>query len=305
MKNELPGALIRSPHSEFTDKVFYVDQGKRHWIRTGEWLERNGFTWPNDVVDVEPRVLYAFLNGGPAPFRDHTDIGQPDLSSLDLRDIAASRLQGSGIEFGAGASPFPVPLTCNVKFADPFPYAALKAAMYPGQHPHELVRPDYVTDIKTLAGIPDASVDFIIGCHVIEHTNNPLRAIRECYRALRVGGSLVLVVPDMTKTFDNMREQTTLAHLIEDYERPSSERDRTHYIEFYSTAFTVPAEFTPDQYAGMKLAESGDIHYHCWTYESFNDVVDWSVRRDGWTISWSHSTLAGPENIEFYYVLTK
>lgn len=305
MKKTLPGVLLRSPPSEFGDKVFYVDRGCRHWVRDGEWLKRNGFNWPADVVDVAPEILYCFLNGGGAPICNRTDLSNPNLSSVDVREIAAAHLRGTGLEFGAGASPFPVPLECNVRFADAFSYESLKTGMYPGQLAHNLIRPDYVTDIKTLAGIPDTSLDFIIACHVIEHTNNPIAAIDSCYRALKPGGSLVLVVPDMTKTFDSKRALTALAHLIEDYEMPSLERDRAHFEEFYTKAFEIPADAILLDYVSLKQAEGCDLHYHTWTFESFGELIDWHVRKTGWTMDFSHPTLPGSENIEFYFVLTK
>lgn len=305
MKKTLPGVLIRSSLSEFGDKVFYVDKGCRHWVRDGEWLKRNGFNWPTDVIDVAPEIIYGFINGGNAPIYNRSDLGNPNLSSVDVREIAAANLQGTGVEFGAGASPFPVPLGCNVRFADAFSYESLKAGMYPGQEAHNLICPDYVTDIKTLVGIPDASLDFIIACHVIEHTNNPLAAIDSCYRALKPGGSLVLVVPDMTKTFDSKRTLTTLAHLIEDYQSPSPQRDREHYEEFYTKAFEIPADAILFDYVSRKQAEGGDLHYHTWTYDSFRELVDWHAKKTRWTIEFSHPTLRGSEDIEFYFVLTK
>lgn len=305
MEKTLSGQLLRSQASEFGDRVYYVDKGRRHWVRDGEWLKRHGFNWATDVVDVAPEILYCFLNGGIAPINNLSDLKNPNLSSVDLREIAASNLHGTGVEFGAGASPFPVPLGCNVRFADAFSYESLRAVMYPGQQAHDLIRPDYVTDIKTLAGISEASLDFIVACHVIEHTNNPIAAIDSCYRALKPGGSVVLVVPDMTKTFDSKRDLTTLTHLIEDYEMPSLERDRGHYEEFYSKAFDRPAGSNLQEYAAQKQAEGGDIHYHTWTYESFEGLVDWCVQKQGWTVEFRHPTLPGPDNIEFYFVLTK
>lgn len=301
----LPGRLMRSQTSEFGDRVYYVDKGRRHWVRDGEWLTRNGFNWSADVEDVGPEVLYGFINAGIAPIKSRLDLETPNLSSVDLREIAASHLRGTGMEFGAGASPFPVPLGCNVRFADAFSYESLNAVMYPGQQAHDLIRPDYVTDIKTLAGIASTSLDFIVACHVIEHTNNPIAAINSCYRALKPGGSLVLVVPDMTKTFDSKRDLTTLTHLIEDYEMPSLERDRGHYEEFYSKAFDRPAGSNLQEYAAQTQAEGGDIHYHTWTYESFKALVDCCAHKQGWTVAFTHPTLPGSDNIEFYFVLTK
>ena len=305
MKRTLPGVLLTSPTSEFGERVFYVNRGQRHWVRDGEWLKQNGFNWATDVFKVKPEILYCFLNGGVAPIYNRSDLGKPVLSSADVREIAASHLHGTGVEFGAGASPFPVPLECNVRFADMFSYEALKEAMYPGQQAYDLIYPDYVTDIKTLAGIPDESLDFIDACHVIEHTNNPIEAINSCYRALKPGGSLVLIVPDMTKTFDSQRELTSLEHLLEDYESPSRERDLEHYEEFYTKAFEIPSDAKLEDYAAQKQAEGGDLHYHTWTFESFEKMINWHVNKNGWKIDFSHSTLPGEEDIEFYFVLIK
>ena len=305
MEKSLPGLLVRSTASEFGEKVFYVDRGRRYWVRSGEWINRNGFNWSTDLIDVQPEILYCFLNGGMVPICNLSDVGNTNLNSFDLRDIAASHLHGTGVEFGAGASPFPVPIECNIRFADAFSYETLKAVMYPGQKAHDLIRPDYVTDIKTLAAIPDESLNFVVACHVIEHTNNPIEAISSCYRALKPGGSLVLVVPDMTKTFDSKRALTTLAHLIEDQETPSRERDIEHYVEFYSKAFEKPSDANIFDYATQKYTEGGDIHYHTFTYESFGLIVEYCILQQGWTIEFSHPTLPGEDNIEFYFVLTK
>jgi hypothetical protein len=109
----------------------------------------------------------------------------------------------------------------------------------------------------------------------------------------------------MTRTFDSKRTLTTLAHLIEDYEMPSVERDRSHYEEFYAKAFEVPAGSNLLEYAAWKQAEGGDIHYHTWTYESFGELVEWCVRNQGWAVEFAHPTLPGPDDIEFYFVLVK
>lgn len=305
MTKTLPGILIRSRQSEFGDKIYYVHRGRRHWVRDGDWLTQNGFESLADVMDVRPDILYGFVNAGMAPIRKLSDLGRANLTSVDIREIAACNLHGTGMEFGAGASPFPVPLHCNVLFADSFSYEDLLKVMYPGQTAHDLIRPDYVTDIKTLVGIADSSLDFIIACHVIEHTNNPIGAIESCRRALKPGGSLVLVVPDMTKTFDNRRKPTSLTHLIEDFESPSPERDSYHYMEFYSKAFSPPENIDPVKYSLEKQASGGDIHYHAWTYDLFEQLIDWCAKDGKWLVAFSHPTLSGIENIEFYFTLQK
>lgn len=305
---KLPGMLLRSPASEFGDRVFYVENGRRHWVRDGVWLRRHGFRWPDDVRDVPPDMLYSFANGSAAPVCTPADLAALGVAatSTDLREIAAAGLCGTGIEFGSGASPFPVPLHCHTLYADAYSYDNLRAHLYPGQTLNQIVRPDYVTDLQSLAGVGDSSLDFIVACHVIEHTRSPVTAIKSCYRALRPGGSLVLVVPDMRKTFDRAREQTTLAHLVEDDRSPSAERDLGHFEEFYSRVFPLPPGEDVKAHAAARQAEGTDIHYHCWTDASFADMVHWTCI-DGapWSRLWSHPTLPGPEEIEFYFVLGK
>lgn len=54
--------------------------------------------------------------------------------------------------------------------------------------------PDIVGDIHELP-LPDASVDAIICISVLEHVEDPLRAVREIYRVLTPGGYAFLYVP--------------------------------------------------------------------------------------------------------------
>ena len=300
------GVLLQSRGSVFGENVFFCCDGVRHSTRSSSRIEELGFSWPDDVLQVPESVLKAFLPGGMVPGLWPNSFETEGInSSVDMREIIGCSFHGIGLEFGAGASPFPVSLACTVRYADAFSYESLRAGLYPGQLAHDLIRPDYVADIKTLSGIPDESFDFIVACHVIEHTNNPLAAIGSCHRALKYGGSLALVVPDMAKTFDSKRTLTSLSHLILDYEEPSSDRDREHYEEFYSMAFELPSDVNLFDFAAQKQIEDGDIHYHTFTYESFRDVVEWCAQEQGWTVEYARPTLPGPDNIEFYFVLKK
>jgi len=121
-----------------------------------------------------------------------------------------------------------------------------------------------------------------------------------------VGGSLVLVVPDKDRTFDKQRELTTLEHLILDYQNPSSERDKEHYVEFFKLAFPVEAEKL-DETVNKNLSEKADIHFHTFTYDSFALIIDYVCKNiNPWSFVWSQPTLSNPtEDIEFYFVLTK
>jgi hypothetical protein len=66
---------------------------------------------------------------------------------------------------------------------------------------------------------------------MLEHTANPILALTEWLRILKVEGTLVMLLPHKDGTFDHRRPVTTLAHLIEDFERGMTEDDLTHMPE--------------------------------------------------------------------------
>ena len=51
-------------------------------------------------------------------------------------------------------------------------------------------------DAEVLAHVPDGMYDWVYSSHCLEHLHHPLRALREWWRLVRVGGKLVVVVPD-------------------------------------------------------------------------------------------------------------
>ena len=113
---------------------------------------------------------------------------------------------------------------------------------------------------------------------------------------------MVLVIPDKHVTFDRDRPVTTLEHLIADYTRPSRERDWEHYIEFFTKCFPQP---DPLHSAGGVFERGDDIHFHVWTYESFQEMVQYARQKlQPWSSVWSQRRLSD-QDIEFYFVLTK
>src|ERR1700694_2154832 len=113
-----------------------------------------------------------------------------DLDSIperiELLVTIGTRLIGEGVEFGAGAHPFPVGSAAKVRYADRSSTDELTKREYFGTSP--LTPLDIVADFETMEGVPNESVDFIIGSHVIEHTTNPLLLLRSAYERLRSGG---------------------------------------------------------------------------------------------------------------------
>ena len=180
------------------------------------------------------------------------------------------------------------------------------AEPYPGQRLCDIVIPDVLTDFDTIENVADGSLDFLVACHVIEHTRNPIGSIAAAWRKLKPGGRLVLVVPDKERTFDRDRPTTTLEHLVEDHRSPDRANDYAHYEEFYALAQPIP-DFARAAEVARHFAEGYAIHYHAWTHDTFAEMLDYVDREIcGWSHVWTHPAVADESRcIEFYAVLVK
>ena len=86
----------------------------------------------------------------------------------------------------------------------------------------------YITGEARHLPIPDASYDFVMSSHVIEHCANPIGAIKEWMRILRSGGYVLIAAPEKNGMFDHQRALTPWSHLLQDYTRDTGEDDPTH-----------------------------------------------------------------------------
>ena len=98
-------------------------------------------------------------------------------------------------------------------------------------HPGSVVGRQFIAEGADLRSVPTESYDFILSSHMLEHTANPLRALKQWAERLRVGGGLILVLPHRDGTFDHRRPVTSLQHLEADFENETAEGDLTHLQE--------------------------------------------------------------------------
>jgi len=293
--------ILQARDSVFGDQVFLCTRGRRHLLLSASRLEELGFRWPDDLEQTSERMLRSFRPGGPVP---SPAPAWPPADSMAMREWLAADLAGTGLEIGAGASPFPVPLHCRVLYGDRLSYEQLTAEPYPGQRICDLVMPEVLTEFDEIRGVADESLDFLIACHVIEHTRNPIGSIAAAWRVLRPGGRLLLVIPDKEKTFDRERPVTTIDHLLEDFHAPDRQRDLDHYREFYRLALPVP-EAALEETVQRNFLEEYAIHYHVWTHESFAAMLAALPAAAGdWQSVWTHPGVGDGSN-EFYARLVK
>ena len=178
------------------------------------------------------------------------------------RRLANKFIAGHGLEIGALHLPLALSKGAHVRYVDRMSREDLRRE-YPEMRTYDLVEVDVIDDGETLATVPDASVDFVIANHFIEHTEDPIATLGSHCRVLRPGGVLFMGVPDKRFTFDVDRPVTPLEHLIADHAN-GPQASRTQHYEEYATLVM----HEPHKAAEMEAA-SYSIHFHTFTPASF------------------------------------
>ncbi len=196
--------------------------------------------------------------------RTHGPVPKPAIQRADL---ARRYLHGRGLEIGALHDPLRVPPPAQVDYVDRLTADELRAR-YPTFNHKPIVIPSVIDDSTTLATVADNSYDFVIANHVIEHIEDPIRALRTWLRVIRPGGVVYLAVPDKRRTFDQDRPSTPIDHLERDFADGPDWSRRDHYREYALLAEHRPPEEVEDRAAEME-AEQMDIHFHVWDRQEF------------------------------------
>ena len=177
--------------------------------------------------------------------------------------IANRYLSGEGIEIGALQNPLPLPRSAQVRYVDRLPVSALRTH-YPELEREPLVQVDIIDNGERLATISDASVDFVVANHFLEHTEDPVGTLLNACRVLRPGGVLYLAVPDKRHTFDIDRPVTPFEHVLRDFHEGPEVSRREHFEEWARFIDRVPEDDVPGR-ALQLMEQDYSIHYHVWT----------------------------------------
>jgi SAM-dependent methyltransferase len=160
---------------------------------------------------------------------------------------------------------------------------------------------DIVDDAERLSSVPDASADFVIANHFLEHCEDPIAAIQTFLRVVRSGGIVYLAVPDKRFSFDAARAITPLDHLVADHAGGPEASRREHYLDWSRRVLGRSDAAAPEEAARLMEARYS-IHFHVWTRRSFLDFLRWC--RDERKMSfWIERTAAN--RVEVIAVLRK
>lgn len=158
--------------------------------------------------------------------------------------------------------------------------------------PRQPIGTQYIMEAADLATIDTGRYGVLLSSHTLEHVANPLPALREWRRVLNDDGVVVLVLPHKEGTFDHRRPVTTLAHLIHDEERGTTEDDQTHLPEILALHDLALDPQAGDRVAfsarSLRNAENRCLHHHVFDTRTAIEMVD----RAGFQILEAEAALA-------------
>lgn len=136
----------------------------------------------------------------------------------------------------------------------------------------------YIIEATALDDLAPTSYDFVLASHVLEHIANPVLALSVWKRLLKMDGTLILLLPDKNHTFDHRRPVTTMAHLIEDFNKGVGEDDLTHLPEILDLhdldRDPEAGEMAAFKSRSLRNAENRCLHHHVFDMELAVSLVE-------------------------------
>ena len=227
-----------------------------------------------------------------------------DLAQLAQGDVrgplAARYLRGVGIECGALQKGLPVPAGATVLYVDRLTPGQARLH-YPELEQQPLVEPDVAADIHRLP-IPDGTLSFCIGNHLLEHARDPIAALEEMLRVVRPGGVAYVSVPDVGNPLDRRRPVTPFEHLLAHHEGPLDRTadDLVHVQEYTESAHPELDDVARADLVARFVEQDYSIHFHTFDEAAFHRLVAHVVAS---IVEFARN--AGPDFDEYVAVLRK
>lgn len=223
------------------------------------------------------------------------------IGSSDRKTVAKKFIRGNGIEIGALHFPTPLPLGAEVVYVDCSTLEILKR----NYTDIDIKITDYViSHAEHLDEFKCASQDFVIANHVLEHLENPIRALHAIHRILKPQGIAMIALPDKNECFDRKRETTPLLHLCLDYFDGPEHSRLGHYVDWYQNSELegLSGDALSDAvHDAMKRNQN--IHFHVFDYKSMLDLFGWT--RDQHWFSILNEDIGIKNGGEFIWILQK
>ncbi|MGH7723041.1 MAG: methyltransferase domain-containing protein [Candidatus Dormibacteria bacterium] len=231
--------------------------------------------------------------------------------NTEKRRQAARWLNGTGIEVGALHNPLAVPATARVQYVDRMSNEDLRRH-YPEHDGATLAPVSIIGDAHDLSAIADASIDFVIANHLVEHLDNPIRGLVEMVRVLRPGGILYVALPEPRVSFDRFRQLTSVEHIVNEYRhgpdstREEHFRDWVHNVEAHVEGIPKRADKAKADRVRELMDMDYSIHFHLWRPDTFLEFLVAACREGNLLLEpLEFIPCMGGDDNEFIFILAK
>lgn len=137
----------------------------------------------------------------------------------------------------------------------------------------------FIAEATDLKEVKNASYDFVLSCHSLEHVANPIKALKDWSSVMKNKAKLVLVLPDKKFTFDHQRPITKLSHLIQDYENKITEEDTTHFEEVIALHDFRFDKFVKTKEELIKRTQNNKenraVHHHVFNLQLVKELLEY------------------------------
>jgi SAM-dependent methyltransferase len=137
---------------------------------------------------------------------------------------------------------------------------------------------NFIREATDLHGIADHRYDLVLSCHSLEHTANPVKALKEWRRVVKAGGTVIILLPNYRHTFDHRRSPTAIEHMLQDYALDRDETDATHIeeiLELHDLA-RDPGAGSAEQFRQRSLRnfENRGLHHHVFDQHNSRQLLE-------------------------------
>lgn len=139
----------------------------------------------------------------------------------------------------------------------------------------------YIAEATDLSRIKSDTYDFILSSHALEHVANPIKALTEFKRVLKINGYMMLVLPHKLGGLasDQLRKPTPLNHMVQDYKSDVSEYDLAVMQEVIQIHDKL-GDWTRDEYnqyitSAKDNFEHRCLHHHVFAMLNTLELVDY------------------------------
>ena len=247
------------------------------------YMERNPFGGNDDVIQLRDGHTVKCRRDKGLRYKDFKIIpssrGRPNIHPES--DIIHQYLDHlCGLELGAASY---APFGLKSAFVGLTPELDAKDAASYDSHQRGIngvaVKVDIPGFANNLSLVPDSAADFFLASHVLEHLPDPIGAIIEWIRVVRVNGYVAIMVPHRKNPFDKNRNVTLLSDLQKHFNNEATAEERSanegvgyreHYNVFDTNLFLEVCQLASELSMNTANDPKGLELVH---YQELDDII--------------------------------